>query len=347
MEFTTSEIADLLGGQVVGNNLLKLTALSKLEEAREGSLSFLANGKYEHLFYTCQASAILVSKDFKPKSEVSKTMILVDDVYSSLGILMKTMDEAQNNEELSISDLAFIDTSVNLPDQIGVGAFSYLGKVMLGNTVQIASHVFIADGCTIGNNVRIYPGVKIYKNCTIGDNVIIHSNAVIGSDGFGFAKDQEGKYLKMNQLGNVIIEDDVEIGANTVIDRASLGSTIIRKGVKLDNLIQVAHNVEIGENTVMAAQSGIAGSTKLGKNCMVGGQVGFVGHLKIADGAQIQAQSGVAGSVKEENAKLYGYPAIDYNTYLRAFATMKKLPEMAKKLRELEKELAKMKNELK
>lgn len=347
MEFTTSEIADLLGGQVLGDKQLKLTALSKLEEAKEGSLSFLANGKYEHLFYTSAASAILVNKDFKPKNELSKTLIKVDDVYSSLGILMKTMDEARGDAIPTISDLAFIHPSLNLTEEIGIGAFSYIGEVIIGKAVQIASHVFIADGCTIGNNVKIYPGVKIYRNCTIGDNVIIHSNAVIGSDGFGFAKDQEGKYIKMNQLGNVIIEDDVEIGANTVIDRASLGSTIIRKGVKLDNLIQVAHNVEIGENTVMAAQSGIAGSTKLGKNCMVGGQVGFVGHLKIADGAQIQAQSGVAGSVKEENAKLYGYPAIDYNTYLRAFATMKKLPEMAKKLRELEKEMAKMKNELK
>jgi UDP-3-O-[3-hydroxymyristoyl] glucosamine N-acyltransferase len=199
--------------------------------------------------------------------------------------------------------------------------------------------VYIGNDCEIGDNVKIYPGVKIYHNCKIGNNVIIHANAVIGSDGFGFSKDEAGKYIKMHQLGNVVIMDDVEIGANTVIDRASLGSTVIHKGVKLDNLIQVAHNVEIGDDTVMAAQVGVAGSTKIGKNCMVGGQVGFVGHLKVADGAQIQAQSGIAGSVKEENAKLYGYPAIDYNTYLRAFATMKTLPDMAKKLRALEKEI--------
>ena len=345
MELTTSELAALLGGSVKGDTSLKLTSLSKLEEAEEGCLSFLANAKYEPMFYTSQASAILVNYDFIPRKEDSKTLIQVEDVYASLTKLMNIIEAAKGSKERSVSELAFVATETTLPKDIGIGAFSYIGNVTLGNGVDIASHVFIGDNCQIGDHVKIYPGVKIYHDTIIGDNVIIHANAVIGSDGFGFSKDAQGKYIKINQLGNVRIEDDVEIGANTVIDRASLGSTIIHKGVKLDNLIQVAHNVEIGEHTVIAAQSGIAGSTKLGKNCMVGGQVGFVGHLKIADGAQIQAQSGVAGSVKNENAKLYGYPAIDYNTYLRAFAVMKTLPDMAKKLNALEKEVDRLKKE--
>lgn len=345
MNYTTGEIAKLLNGIVSGDEELMLTQLSKIEEAQEGSLTFLANLKYEPLIYQTKASAILVSKQFKAKEKINSSFIIVDDVYASLTTLMNKIESKSKKKNFEISSLAFIDGEANLANKVGVGHFSYIGKSTIGEDCQIGTHVYIDDNCSIGNNVIIYPGVKIYADSQIGDNVIVHANAVIGSDGFGFSKDEQGKYIKMNQLGNVKIESDVEIGANTVIDRASIGSTIIRKGVKLDNLIQVAHNVEIGEDTVMAAQSGIAGSTKLGKNCMVGGQVGFVGHLKVADGAQIQAQSGIAGSVKQENSKLYGYPAIDYNTYLRAFASFKQLPEMAKKLRELEKELQKLKGD--
>ncbi len=344
MNFTAEEIARMLKGELQGKGEIAINKLSKIEEAKSGSLSFLANPKYESLIYTTKASAILVNRSFVPKKEIESTLIRVDDVYASLTILMNSYDKRSFSIEEGVSSLAFINQEAKLEADISVGPFAFIGACRIKKNVKIASHVFIDENCVIGNNVIIYPGVKIYSDTIIGDNVIIHANAVIGSDGFGFSKDAMGNYIKMSQLGNVVIEDDVEIGSNTVIDRASLGSTFIRKGVKLDNLIQIAHNVEVDENTVIAAQSGIAGSTKLGKNCMVGGQVGFVGHLKIADGAQFQAQSGVAGSIRKENAKMYGYPAIDYNTYLRAFANFKQLPDMAKKLRDLEKELQELRS---
>ncbi len=346
MKITIGEIAKILDATFDGDEALEISGLDKIEEAAHGRLSFLANEKYESFIYNTSATAVLVSKDFKPKHEVKSTLIRVDNVYSALGTLMNRF-QTEKMPDPGISSLAFVNEKSLVPDSVYVGPFAVIDEAQIGEGCIISSHVFIGKNCSIGKNVKIYSGVKIYADTVIGDEVVIHANAVIGSDGFGFAKDEQGKYLKMSQNGNVVIEDNVEIGSNTVIDRASIGSTIIRKGVKLDNLIQVAHNVEIGANTVMAAQAGIAGSTKLGKNCMIGGQVGFVGHLNIADGAQIQAQSGVAGSVKEENAKLYGYPAIEYNTYLRAFAQMKNLPEMAKKLRVMEKELEALKTKLK
>lgn len=346
MQFRAQDISDLLGGEIIGNPEVMVDKPSKIEEGTLGSLSFLANDKYEEHIYTSDASVILVDQNFNPKKPIKATLIKVADVYGALSILMEKFAGNVQLQDKGVHELAFIHTNAKIGTEVSIGAFTHIGECKIGEGAQIMSHVSIGQGCVIGKNVRIYPGVKIYHDTIIGNNVILHSNAVIGSDGFGFAKDANGRYKKMEQLGNVIIDDDVEIGANTVVDRASMGSTRLGKGVKLDNLIQIAHNVEVGENTAMAAQSGIAGSTKLGKNCRVGGQVGFVGHLKIADGLQIQAQSGVGGSIKEENAKLFGTPAIEYTSFIRSSVVFKSLPDMAKKLRELEKEILLLKNKL-
>lgn len=345
MKKSAQEICNLVQGELHGDPNLMVTGPSKIDEGLPGTISFLGNQKYENYLYNTQASLVLVDAKFCPKSEVNVSLIKVDDVYTALSKILNLFESNKSRPDAGISTLSVIRNSTDIDPTVSIAPFCNIGNVSIGKGSIIHSHVCIEDGCKIGANVIIFPGVRIYHNVTIGDNVIIHANAVLGSDGFGFSKKEDNSYDKLKQLGTVIIENDVEIGANTVIDRASIGATIIREGVKLDNLIQVAHNVEIGKNTVMAAQVGVAGSTKIGANCMIGGQVGFIGHLKIADGAQIQAQSGVAGSVKKENAKLYGYPAIDYGTYLRAFAQLKHLPEMAKKLRALEKELASLKKQ--
>ncbi len=347
MQVTARELALIVNGVVDGNEEAIITHPAKIEEANHGAISFLANPKYEEFAYSTKATALLVSHEFTPSREVSCTLIRVQDVKSALGVLLSKF--GNNNSDIPSGDqtLNYIHESVILDDGVIVGPFcTVLKDSKIGENTKLFSNIYIGENVTIGKNSIIYPGVRIYSDTCIGDNCIIHANAVLGSDGFGFSRNADGSYDKIAQIGNVIIESDVEIGSNTVIDRAVMGSTIIRRGVKLDNLIQVAHNVEIGEDTAVAALAGIAGSTKIGKRVMVGGQAGFSGHQTIADGMQIQAQSGVAGNHLEENSRLYGTPALNYNSYLRSYAQFKNLPELAKKLRDLEKTVEKLKAEL-
>jgi UDP-3-O-[3-hydroxymyristoyl] glucosamine N-acyltransferase len=346
MQVTAIQIASLIGGKVIGNPDISVSGPSKIEEGVPGTITFLANPKYVSYIYDTKASIVLVGSDFVPEREVAATMISVDNVYNALSVLM-----SQFNSGISIRDgvaeSAVIDSSAIIGQNVRIDDHVIIKKnVKIGNNTTIYGQVFLGDNVTIGNNVTLYPGVKIYHNCEIGDNCILHSNAVIGSDGFGFAKDESGNYKKIAQTGNVVVEEDVEIGSNTVIDRATMGSTRICKGVKLDNLIQIAHNVTIGNNTAIAAQTGVAGSTKIGENCLIGGQVGIVGHIEIAGGTMIQAQSGISSSIKNENAKLYGSPAIEYSNYLKSYAYFRKLPDIAQQIRKLEQELDKMRQML-
>ena len=336
MLITAKELSELLDGEIVGDPMVRVHSPSKIEEGTEGTISFLANPKYEPYVYSTKASILLVDRAFSPSQSVDSTLIKVDDVYASIGNLLNKFGE-ETKEEYEHSSLAFIDGSTEIHQETSIAAFVSIAKnVAIGKGTKIYAHVGIEQGASIGMNCIIYSGVKIYANSVIGDNCIIHSGAVIGSDGFGYSRSKEGKYTKINHVGNVILEDNVEIGANTVVDRGTMGSTIIRKGVKLDNLIQVAHNVEIGEDTVIAAQTGIAGSTKIGQRVVMGGQVGIAGPRKIANDVQIQGQSGVISNVREEGKRLNGYPAIEYTEYLRAYALMRTLPDMKKRIEELE-----------
>jgi UDP-3-O-[3-hydroxymyristoyl] glucosamine N-acyltransferase len=336
MEIAANQLAILLDGQVEGDGDVLISKPAKIEEASIGAITFLANLKYEAYVYTTKASAILVSKDFKPKEKVPLTLIRVEDVYATIPKLLHVFGAAIP-VQAGISSLAFLHTTADLGEGCSIGEFVSIQKdVQIGKNCIIYPHVYIGAGVIIGDNTILYSGVKIYHNCQIGNNCIVQANAVIGSDGFGFAPQTGGLYEKIPQVGVVIIEDSVEIGANTVVDRATMGVTIIKKGTKLDNLIQVAHNVEIGENTVIAAQAGIAGSTRIGSQCQIGGQAGFVGHIKVADKVRVQAQSGVAASIKEEGAKVYGYPALNYRDYLKAYALFRQLPELEKRIRALE-----------
>ncbi len=345
MHVKAQQISDLLGGRIEGNPDTLITHPAKIEEASEGAISFLANPKYESYAYTTQASVLLVSEEFKPSEEIKATMIRVKNVYHSLSTLMNHFGNQKEALPEVDPSLVYIDKEAQIAENSYVGPFSSICKgASIGNECTLYSNVYVGENVRIGNNVKIYPGVRIYKDSVIGDRCVIHANTVIGSDGFGFARNDDQSFKKIAQLGNVILEEDVDIGANVVIDRASMGSTIIRKGAKLDNLIQVAHNVEIGEHTALAAMVGVAGSTKIGKGVLVGGQAGFAGHQEIADGVQIQAQSGVTGNHLTPNAKLYGTPAIDYATYIKAYAHFKKLPDMAKKLRDLTKAIDELKN---
>ncbi|MCF8247350.1 MAG: UDP-3-O-(3-hydroxymyristoyl)glucosamine N-acyltransferase [Saprospiraceae bacterium] len=336
MQIAAKEIARMLGGTLEGDGEVLVSKPGKIEQGGPGTLTFLANPRYEHFAYTTPAAAVLVPRDFSPTQKVAAAaLIRVDDVYNSLRILMEKFG-GQMQSESGISDRAFVHPTAILGDAVSVGMFSVVeeGTTVAGGTT-IHPQVFVGKNVTVGRNCTIYPGVKIYHDCVIGDNCILHSNVVIGSDGFGFVPQTDGRFLKLPQLGNVVVEADVEIGANTTIDRATMGSTFIRQGVKLDNLVMVAHNVDLGEHTVVAAQAGFAGSTKIGKNCRIGGQAGFVGHIEVADGTQVQAQSGVAASVKQTGTALYGSPAIPYSDYLRSYAVFKKLPAIYKKLNEL------------
>ena len=309
----------------------------KIEQAEEGAITFLANKKYEHFIYTTKASAVLVDKSFLAKKRLNATLIRVDNVYASLSQLLEIFKPVSAKK--GIASAAFIHGSVEMGKEIFVGDFTFIdANVSIGDNCQIYPQVFIGRNVKIGHNVIIYPGVKIYSNCQIGNHCIIHANAVIGSDGFGFAMQRDKVYQKIPQVGKVILEEEVEIGANTVIDRATMGATIIRKGTKLDNLVQVAHNVEIGSNTVIAAQAGIAGSTKIGANCQIGGQAGFVGHIEVADNVRVQAQSGVAASIKNSGSAVYGYPALPYQTYLKAYSIFRRLPELEARIRQLERQ---------
>lgn len=342
MEFTIDQIASMIGGIVKGNGSEKINMLAKIQDARKGQIAFLSNPKYEQYIYTTQASAVIVKKDFVPKKEINTTLILVDDPYSSFTQLLEEYHKHLTYQKTGIEQPSYIGENCTVGENIYRGAFSYIGNnVRIGDNVKIYPHVVIGDDVVIGDNTILYPDVKIYSGTRIGKNCMIHSGAVIGSDGFGFAPQEDGSYRTIPQLGNVIIEDNVAIGANTVIDCATLfgDSTIIRQGVKLDNLIQVAHNVEIGKNTVIAAQAGISGSTKVGENCMLAGQVGIAGHLVIANNTSLGAQSGVSKSVTREGQRLLGYPVFDIKEYFRSYAVFKKLPDMYSKLKELENRL--------
>lgn len=339
MEFTAAEIAGFLKGEVVGDPKTIVNTIARIEEGKPGALSFLANPKYEPHLYTTKSSVVLVNKSLVLTSSVNITLIKVDDAYKSFASLLQMVSQSKPVKK-GIHPTAVIESSAIIGKDIYIGAYAYIGEnCRIGDNCRIYPHVFIGDNSVIGNNCLIYPGVKIYDEIIIGEKCTIHAGTVIGSDGFGFAPQSESEYLKIPQLGNVIIEDNVEIGSNVAIDRATIGSTIIHKGVKLDNLIQIGHNVEVGENTVMAALSGIAGSSKVGRNCMIGGQVGISGHLKIADGVKIGAQSGIPGDIRKENSIITGYPAIDHVNFLRSSVIFKNLPQLKTRIDDLEKKI--------
>jgi UDP-3-O-[3-hydroxymyristoyl] glucosamine N-acyltransferase len=339
MEFTARQIADFLHGKVEGDPQIKVSGFSKIEEGKPGTLSFLSNPKYTKYIYESNADIILVNNNFEPEHPIKATLIRVENAYEALAKLL-TLVEQFTQRKTGISDKTDISDNTKIGKEAYIEAFVSIGKnVVIGDNVSIYSGTHIGDNVTIGNNVVLYAGVKIYKDCVIGNNCIVHAGTVIGSDGFGFAQATDGVYNKIPQTGNVILEDDVEIGANTTIDRATMGSTVIRKGVKIDNLVQVAHNVEIGENTVIAAQTGISGSTKIGKNCILAGQVGLAGHLTIADKTIIAAQTGVPNSVKTSGQILMGYPAIPLRDFQRSAIVFKNLPEMQRLVYELKRQL--------
>jgi UDP-3-O-[3-hydroxymyristoyl] glucosamine N-acyltransferase len=343
MEFTAATIAGFLNGEIEGNPEIKVNTIAKIEEGQSGALSFLANPKYEHYIYETKSSIVLVNKSFVPSALIGATLIRVENSYEAFASLLRLVDQSRPRKK-GIHPTAIIETSSKVGSDVFIGPYAYIGEnCIIGDGCSIYPHVYIGDNTKLGNDCLINPGVKIYHDCIIGEGCIIHAGTVIGSDGFGFAPQSESEFMKIPQLGNVVLEDHVEIGANVTIDRATMGSTIIRKGVKLDNLIQIAHNVEVGENSVMAAQTGISGSTKIGKNCMFGGQVGLAGHLKIADGTKIGAQGGILGDVKEENTVILGSPAIELKQYLRSSVVFKKLPEMKLKIDSLEKEIESLK----
>ncbi len=336
---TALQLSQILNGTIEGNPDVKVNRPSKIEEGEVGTISFLGNLKYEHYAYTTLSSVLLVSKTFAPSAPIAATLIRVEDVYASVAILLEKFGQKVESQGI-VSSKSSVHTSAKIATNVSIGDMSVIDEnVSIGENTIVFPQVYIGKNAIIGKNTTLYPGVRIYNDCVIGDNCILHANAVIGSDGFGFAPTEDGSFKKVPQIGNVLIEDNVEIGSNTTIDRATMGSTIIRKGVKLDNLIQVAHNVEIGENTVIASQTGIAGSTKIGANCMIGGQVGIVGHLKIADKTRIQAQSGIAASITEPNTAWYGSPAIPYSNYLRSYAGFKQLPDLLKRVLQLEKKM--------
>jgi UDP-3-O-[3-hydroxymyristoyl] glucosamine N-acyltransferase len=338
MQVSVKELAHIIDGSIEGDANVMVHSPAKIEEATSGQFTFLGNIKYEAYLYTTEASVVLLNTDFQLKKPIAATRIRVENVYVALAKLMDYFQKGMSYE-ISVSDKSSVHDSVLIGEKTSVGDFCIVKKgVSLGNECILHGQNFIGDNVKIGNNVILYPGVKIYHNCQIGDNCIIHANAVVGSDGFGFAA-TDGDYNKISQIGNVVIGNDVEIGANTVIDRATMGSTVIQDGVKLDNLIQIGHNVVIGNNTVVAAQAGISGSTKIGERSIIGGQVGIAGHVKIAKGTMIQAKSGISSTVKEANSKLYGYPAMDYQAYLKSYAYFKKLPEIVNKMREIEKDV--------
>ncbi len=339
MKFTAEQIAVALNGVVEGDTNVEVSTLSKIEEGKPGSLSFLANPLYTKFIYTTDASIIIVNKDFKPEQPMKATLIRVENAYSAFTALLEMVQQSKNNKT-GISEKASIATSAKLGQNVYIGDFVVIGEnTMIGDNTKIYANSCLGDSCKVGNNATLYYGVKVYDECVIGNNCTFHAGVTIGADGFGFAPQSAGDFKKIPQIGNVIIEDNVELGANTTIDRATLGSTIIRKGVKLDNLIQIAHNVEIGENTVIAAQSGIAGSTKIGKNCMFGGQVGIAGHLTIADGVKIQAQSGIGKNIKKPNSVWEGSPAFHLPDFLRSYVNFKNLDQITARIHNLERRM--------
>lgn len=339
MEFSANQIAALVGGSVQGNGDAAVSTFAKIEAASPGSLTFLANPKYAHHLYTTGASAVLVRSDFEPEHPVSAALIRVADPYAALAQLMRMADEMLHPRPRGVEQPCFIAEGVEIPEDAYIGAFAYVGRgVKLGRGVQIYPQAYVGPGVTVGDDTILYSGAKVYYDCHIGARCIIHSGAVIGADGFGHAPMPDGTYSKIPQLGCVVIEDDVEIGANTTVDRATMGSTRVEHGTKLDNLIQIAHNVELGHDTVMAAQAGIAGSTKIGSNCMVGGQVGIAGHITIGDHVSIGAQSGLHTNTPS-GSTLMGSPAMDARKYMRQAAYAARLTDIVGRITALEKEI--------
>ncbi|MDO4510521.1 MAG: UDP-3-O-(3-hydroxymyristoyl)glucosamine N-acyltransferase [Bacteroidales bacterium] len=343
MELTVAQLAALVHGTVEGDASVCINNYSKIEEATEGCLTFLANPKYTHFIYTTGASAVLVRNDFQPEHPIKAALIRVEDPYKTLADLLN-MVSAQAPEKKGIEQPCFISEGVEVPADAYVGAFAYVGKgVKMGKGVKIYPQAYVGDGVTLGDDVILYPGVKVYHGCKIGNRCIVHGGATIGGDGFGFAPKADGTYEKISQIGIVVLEDDVEIGANTTIDRATMGATVIKKGVKLDNLIQIGHNVEIGESTVIAAQAGVAGSTKIGKYNMIGGQVGFAGHITVGDKNAIGAQSGIPNNVGS-NLRLMGYPVIEARDFARQQVYLKRLASLFADVNALKKEIEALKN---
>lgn len=343
MEFSAKQIADFLKGTVDGDSEISVNNLSKIEEGQPGTLTFLSNPKYTEYIYTTKASVVLVNKNFKPEKPVKATLIRVDDAYKSLALLLNLV-EMSKPKKVGIDPLAYISTSAKIGENVYIAPFVYIGdNVEIGDNVRIYPHSFIGDSVKIGESTLFYAGVKIYDNCVIGSNCIFHAGVVVGSDGFGFAPETDGSYNKIPQVGNVVVEDFVEIGANTTVDCATMGSSVIRKGAKLDNLVHLAHNVEVGENTAIAAQCGVSGSTKIGKKCILAGQVGLAGHINIADGTTFGAQTGVASSIKTPNQVWLGSPAMPIARCRRVYAATRNLPDIQTSVLELQKEIQKLK----
>lgn len=342
MKFTAIQIAEILEGEIFGNENVEVFRLSKIEEGEDGSLTFLSNLKYTPYLYSTKASIVIVNKDFIPEKELETTLIKVNDAYKAFSTLLEFYDKVKA-EKSGIETPSYINESAIIGTNLYLGAFSYISaNVSVGNDVTIYPNVYIGENVKIGDNTIIHAGSKIYSETIIGANCTLHAGVILGSDGFGFAPSAEGVFNKIPQIGNVIIEDNVDIGAATTIDRATLGSTIIRKGVKLDNQIQIAHNVEIGENTVIAAQTGIAGSTKIGENCMIGGQVGIVGHITIGNNVKIQAQAGVGRNIKDDEI-IQGSPAMGYSDFSKSYVYFKKLPDLVATINALEKDVKALK----
>ena len=337
LQFSAQQIAMMIQGKVEGDAAVAVAQFGKIEEAKAGELTFLANPKYEEFLYTTKASVVIINESQVLKTPIAATLIRVPDAYAAFATLLTKYQELKTQNLSGIQSPSYIASSAQLGENHYVAAFAHIGdNVQIGNNVKIFPNVVIGENVKIGNNVMLHPGVVIYADCILGNNITIHSGAIIGSDGFGFAPTADGSYQKVPQLGNVIIEDNVEIGSNTTIDRATIGSTVIKKGVKLDNLIQVAHNVEVGENTVIAAQVGLSGSTKVGKGVMMGGQAGTAGHLSIADGVKVAARSGITKTIDKAHSTITGFPAAEHSTALRAQIHLKNLPNLEKRVKELE-----------
>jgi UDP-3-O-[3-hydroxymyristoyl] glucosamine N-acyltransferase len=337
LTFSAQQIAMMIQGKVEGDAAVAVTQFGKIEEAKVGELTFLANPKYEEFLYQTKASIVIINETQVLKTPITPTLIRVPDAYAAFATLLTKYQELKTQNLSGIQTPSYISQAATLGENHYVAAFAHIGdRVQLGNNVKIFPNVVIGENVKVGNNVILHPGVVIYADCILGNNIIIHSGTIIGSDGFGFAPNADGSYQKVPQLGNVVIEDNVEIGSNTTIDRATIGSTIIKKGVKLDNLIQIAHNVEVGENTVIAAQVGVSGSTKIGKGVMMGGQSGSAGHLNVADGVKVAARSGITKNIEKANSTVTGFPAAEHSTALRSQINLKNLPNLEKRVKELE-----------
>ena len=345
MEFTAKQIADMIGGRVEGNENAAISTFAKIEEGKPGAISFLSNPKYTHYIYDTASSVVLINEDVELEKPVAVTLIRVKNAYESVAKLLQ-LYESMKPRKTGIDAQAFISEKAKIGENVYIGAFAYIGDgAVIGDNTQIYPHAVIGDGVTIGEKCTLFPNITVYQGCKIGNNVTIHAGSVIGADGFGFAPNAEG-YDKIPQIGIVVIEDNVEIGANTCIDRSTMGQTVIHKGVKLDNLIQVAHNCEIGESTVMSAQVGLAGSTKIGAWCMVGGQAGFAGHIQVADKTFVGAQCGVIGDTKGDGEQLIGSPAVNPKMYFKARALDAKLPDMYRQIAALQRELNALKEKI-